>query len=217
MLTPGTLCSTSMNTVPAAPNQVENAHPYLSVVNAWNTVSANTGTCEFDIAANTGFSLPNTTYLPGWNYEYVEGDVLLFDTADAATQFLAIGINGPIISWGDFNCVTNSAFGVDGDTLGCIAIASSWLVYSVYLNGGPSTTAPARSLSSSNYQFQAHSEWQPEGNCTMTCMLPQGAAQTIGLLWEMELTMAYSTSYTSSIRTRSRVSELLKAYRVTPL
>lgn len=177
MISPGTLCSATMDMVPAAPNQVENAHPYLSVVNAWITVSANTGTCEFEIAANTGFSLPNTTYLPSWNDEYVEGDVLLFDTADSSNQFLGIVLNGPIIQWGDFNCVTNSASGIDGDTLGCIAIASSWLAYSVYLNGGPSTTTPARSLTSSNYQFQAHSEWQPVGNCTMTCMLLHGAPQ----------------------------------------
>jgi hypothetical protein len=166
-----------MDMVTAAVNQVENAHPYLSVVNAWITVSANTGTCKFNIPPNTAFSLPNTTYLPAFDLLYVEGDVLLFDTADSSNEFLGVIIDGPIIQWGDFNCTTNSAFGIDGDTLGCIAIASSWLAYSVYLNGGPQATTPARSLPSSDYHFQAHSDWQTTENCTMTCMLLNSAPQ----------------------------------------
>jgi hypothetical protein len=177
MSTPGVLCSTTMDMVTAAANQVENAHPYLSVLNAWITVSADTGTCEFEIPPNTEFSMPNTTYLPAFDLQYVVGDILLFDTADAPNIFLGVVIDGPIVQWGDFNCSTNSAFGIDGDTLGCVAIASSWLAYSVYLDGGPETTTPARSLPSSDYHFQAHSDWQPVENCTMTCMLLNGAPQ----------------------------------------
>lgn len=177
MVTPGALCSTTMDMVTAVENQVENAHPYLSTLNAWITVSGDTGSCEFDIPPNAGFSLPNTTYLAAFDLEYVVGDILLFDTADATNYFLGVVIDAPIVEWEDFHCSSNSAFGIDGDTLRCIAIASSRLAYSVYLDGGPEATTPIRSLPSSDYHFQAHSVWQPVENCTMTCMLLDRAPQ----------------------------------------
>jgi hypothetical protein len=116
--------------------------------------------------------------------QYGMNDILLFDNDDVGNLFLGVLIQGPIVELGDFNCVTNSASGIDGDTLGFIAIALSWLAYSVYVDSvldcrddGLETGTPIRSLHSegSDYNFQVYLDWQPIGNCTITCILLDGA------------------------------------------
>jgi hypothetical protein len=109
----------------------------------------------------------------------------LFDTPVPSEINLNLIVIGGETQWADMDCGSVSAADADGDTLGCVALGVSWLIYSVYLlDGGPGSSTPARSLPSSKYHFQVHSDWEPVGNCTTSCMLldhtPQHAWTPVG-------------------------------------
>lgn len=130
------------------------------------------GTCEIDIGPNTGVSLPADTYLPPFQYgSYNEGDGFLFDTPILSDININLILASGPTQWDDIDCGSVSAINANGDTLGCIALGVAWVVYSIYLDGGPIATTPTRSLAHSKHHFQVHSDWEPAENCTTECML----------------------------------------------
>lgn len=137
------------------------------------------GDCEIDIGSTIGISFPPDTFLPPFeqSVSYAAGDALLFGTPIPSDLNLNLILTGGQTQWDDINCGLIPATGTDGDTLGCIAASVAWMTYSIYLDGGPATAISARSLSSSHYQFQVHSDWEPMDNCSMSCMLIQGTPQ----------------------------------------
>lgn len=80
-------------------------------------------------------------------------------------------VTGEPVQWSDIDCGGISASGTYGNTLGCIASTVAWVMYSIYLQGGPVATTPVRSIAPSNHQFQVHSEWEGVENCTTQCLL----------------------------------------------
>ena len=165
--------------ITAKDNLIENAHPFVSAINAWITRSD-----EIDRIAYEDL-LPSDTYLPGFqpNRSSVSGDAFLFDTPEPSDFTLNIILNGVEAQWNDTDCGGVEADGVDGDTLGCIAAGFAWLTYAAYISGGLESTAPTRSLSSSNHSFHIHSDWKSVGNCTTTCVfLSQAPEDTWNLV-----------------------------------
>lgn len=83
-------------------------------------------------------------------------------------------VNGPTLFE---NATCDGASFIDDEFIECIAEGVMWLAFTVYTDGGPMETTPTRrDLSSSDYQFQYHLEWQPTGTCsTARCMAVAGA------------------------------------------
>ncbi|PQE23944.1 mutanase protein [Rutstroemia sp. NJR-2017a WRK4] len=106
---------------------------------------------------------------------YSAGDGLLFDSS--ADPDLAFNLNlvGAPVSWEDIDCSSvassETAPFSDGDTLGCVDAAVSFLFYSIYQDDSSGQVSTSRIRSLSNYHFQAHSKWKPVDNCTIHCML----------------------------------------------
>ncbi|KAM0145765.1 hypothetical protein ACHAPG_011470 [Botrytis cinerea] len=139
------------------------------------------GACSYDDTNIVGsLTFPSVNDLEPFQSSilYNTGDSILFDTPDESDLFLNLDLIGTPVVWDDIDCSSissESAFGDDGDTLGCINAGVSFLFYSAFESDSSDQISTARRSLSSKFSFQTHSEWQPVDNCTTHCMLRANA------------------------------------------
>lgn len=184
------LCSVSIAQTPVTSIQGPTLGNNTILPQATQTCTSNgDGTCSIDVGSNIEIDFPQDTWLAPFqssNTFYSEGEDFLFDTPMPSNLTLSLLLVGKQTAWEDIDCgVLASAPGVDGDTLGCIATAVAWITYSMLVSAnGTTITTPIRSLPDSDFNFKAHPEWAPTGDCTTLCMqlagIPQDTWTSVG-------------------------------------
>ena len=98
------------------------AHHYKQLL----TQKFSSGACSYDDTNRVeSLTFPSVSDLEPFQSSilYNTGDSILFDTPDESDLFLNLDLIGTPVVWDDIDCSSissESAFGDDGDTLGCI-------------------------------------------------------------------------------------------------